>query len=304
MCDALAVQYASETGVKNPSDVTVNSERASYLKSRSYWTCNVPGTNEIVKVTDSQDEAAVAKICKNYHAALPTDQLHPSRPPLYLYQEEGFVPWVNDHGMRCINSVTGVFHGVNTKPTYTDPDSKTTIYQGAPLEARHRPAPAQCSEPCFRVTGASDECFTCVAAAIVQTPALCAPTFVGKTAEEIAATLKEAVTCTSCVGKRAIQINKHGARDKDLTDPAVMQELQALQAEHCWDCVLGAKDTHSFVNTKGFIVMMVCIGILLLVTCVVVVVVLVERQRRPKATTSDKAPATQPVTDDAFAFDI
>jgi len=275
MCDKLVAQYVTDNQTKNPNDVTDATERAEYLRKIPYWTCYQPNSTNVEK-----DDPALC--LTTYY-----DQLQnktPSTPGRYLLYEAGFVPWVNDRGMKCINHVTGVFHDI----FHSGPQV------GQPKDPKDRSSPTQCNAACLKATASSTKCFQCVAQAVVAMPTLC-PAYTGKTVDEIAAGLKDAVSCTSCIGQQALKVNKHGARSLPV-NPTTEEEaaaliagqtaLRATQADYCWDCLLGKVPTHPFTQTPQFIVIMICVSILVLVACVAVIVVVVDRSKR-KNTGSD-----------------
>ncbi len=293
MCDTLAKRYSTLKGL-DLSNQTTSQQRADFLRSDSYWTCLSDGKAQPLHTPaegKSKTLAQRAADCDTERKKIEAkDTPKPNgvsfrtdRSVLNLYVEDGFLPWVNELGMKCIHHVTGAFNGIHDDPT----DEKK---YGRPRQAQGRKFPTTCSAECFRVTENSDQCFACVAQVVLAQADAC-PAFQQNnitTLPEVTDTLKKAVSCKGCLAQQAIQVNKHGATELKgggEDDADTVQELKNIQAEYCWKCVEGYRLTHPFVKTTEFALIMVFVSLLILVGCVVVTVILVERSRRPKITT-------------------
>lgn len=297
MCEELALQYSKTLEVKTPpSEITAVTDRQNFLRSKSEWTCLTP-SGTVLKSPEKKD-------CEAVQGTFTKQRL--DRPVFNQYKEEGFLPWLNFHGMQCIHHVTGLFHGVHDtldekiyNPLTDKAEPITTADDlGTTKQPKHRPLPGQCSAACFAVTEKSTECFDCVAKAVVAsyelktkgaTAVLCpnAVEFATMDAPAISTMLRKSVSCKSCIAQQALKVNGKGA--KRLTgddDPAVVQALKDHQTQDCWRCIEGYRPVQAFVQTTEFIVIMVCIAILILTASIVGIVVAVERAKMKMPATS------------------
>jgi len=97
-----------------------------------------------------------------------TDNTAPDTAAMFrVLKEDGFLHWVNERGMKCINRIAG-FH----KPPYPHSYFNTPF---VPQENNwfNAAPPAQCQTFCNKVRPDSESCFACINMAIQKDPTLC-----------------------------------------------------------------------------------------------------------------------------------
>lgn len=223
-CQKLAERYAKETN--NP--IPEKPDEDWLLVST--WGCVPLGItekeveNKFVAITDGDK---CAKQAESYNKRPTVDEKdeYPRVPAANYLKEEGFLAWVNERGMQCINKVVGRVYGF-------DYEKGVSKHPGKNQE----PPNSRCWGPCYRTTETSDTCFECVQNALVDMPDLCKP-------GTDSTLLKEALNCQSCLAAQGSPFDltyeladaekepeKRAAQEAELND----QLLNSM-----WACITG-----------------------------------------------------------------
>jgi hypothetical protein len=205
-CQKLADRYVAETGKTIPAANAPLQERSDWFLTQQ-WGCILPGETVADFHPRTSSDPATDFCLKNNNAEKSTVGTSNAlvRPPVYNYlKEDGFLDWVNQRGMKCINKIVGNFYGLNTAtgnvnapgPSITPPDS-------------------QCWGACFEVTSTSEMCFECVNQTLTQNPSLCPAIDISKPDDQ--ELVRDAVNCHECIGTQGIT-NSVGATNETVID--------------------------------------------------------------------------------------
>lgn len=177
-CRPLAQRYAQESQNPIPAASASGATKKAWLLTER-WGCIVPGSTDPTFDTDA---------CRAALDAVTTNQQH--KPYLNYLEEKGFLAWVNERGLKCVNKVTGLVFGLDTATGVVKiPDANT-------------PQPdAACWDSCLSVTEDSDACFRCVNTYLKDHPDVCPD--VDLTQDENETLLQDAARCHACIGTRS-----------------------------------------------------------------------------------------------------
>ena len=222
-CKSLAQRYVRESGQAIPSAQAPLTERQDWLL-REKWGCIIPGQS-----TPTFDQST----CKS---ALDVKNINVEHKPFLNYlDQQGFVAWVNERGLKCINRVTGLFFGLNTATgVVNEPGPSTT------------PPPSECWGACLNVTDTSDVCFECVKQQLMKNPSLCPDVDLSKPENENL--IDDAVACHACLG-----VQGTGANDED----TVNRYYQCVNAEY--NPGLTATEIVAIIMATSFVVVVIVV---------------------------------------------
>lgn len=207
-CASLAKEYASENSKPIP-DVTASlDEKQSWLFS-SEWGCVVPSAPDVF----ISDQAK----CKELLDVKPPDGKAPV-PYLNTLREDGFLHWVNQRGMQCVNRVTGRFYGLDPLTGLSKAPSATVP-----------PPTTYCVAICANATTGTAACFECVAQAVQSDPSLCPAV----DPAEAASILESASNCHYCIAAQNSPVFTRDASGVKALDEDAM-------AKQVWKCVVGS----------------------------------------------------------------
>lgn len=116
----------------------------------------------------------------------------PNRSQYNVLKETGFLAWVNEQGLKCINGVRQNHLGLDAQNN-----------QIAPGEATREP---RCVQQCSTVLKTSTPCFECVYQELQKNPKEC-PLLSGLTGKDaVVDRMGKAVACQACFGRH---VGKH-----------------------------------------------------------------------------------------------
>jgi hypothetical protein len=204
----------------------------------SQWGCYIPGQADFVPVSAT---------CREFLDKPPTVPPTNPKPFLNYLQEDGFVAWVNERGLKCVNRVTGLFVGLNKEtgvanepgPSVTPPDS-------------------QCWGACWYVTDTSDMCFECVMQQVEKNPSLCPSVDVNN--PDDTSLLQESTNCHTCLALQSGNIFKNDANG----DPVADNEAQT---DKLYKCITGSVGGQ-LISTPALIALIV-VGVFLVVLALI-----------------------------------
>ncbi len=205
-CQDLATRYAKETTKTIPDSSASVDTKSQWLLTQT-WGCVVKGQ---VYTTAAE--------CKSYNNLKPPQRPASTvntRPPMFNYLiEDGFLHWVNQRGLQCINRITGKFFGL-------DPNTGVAKIPSATVT----PPQPQCVGACRSVTSDRSACFECINQLIAQsTPATNPCPEVDPTNPENTNLLRDAVNCHECIANQSVGV------------PVTPIDASI---NSCWSCVTG-----------------------------------------------------------------
>lgn len=244
-CQALAQRYVQETGQALPSATAPTDLRSNWLLTQT-WGCVPPGG------TYPDDFHADLTYCQQFNnppkAAPGQPNTALTRPPLFNYLEEtGFLHWVNQRGLQCVNRIVGNFYGFNAATGNANLPSVSVS-----------PPDSQCWGACFQVTSASDMCFECINQTLLAQPSLCPQLNPANPEDETL--IRDAVNCHECIGSQSTFVPKNGSA----TTPD-----ETAMVDQVWRCITG---TVPPPLTAAEIAVIALVGVFVLVMVVVLAV--------------------------------
>jgi hypothetical protein len=239
-CVSLAKKYADETKHPIPQiDETVE-VRSDWLVHQN-WCCQDPKT--LTLHCDDDDGKSVGgkqktnKFCNTSIIAVPDPLPHTTFTnvegiPMTHLQETGFLAWVNESGMQCINKLTGIINGY-------------TVDHGVEYKEAGQDVPyikSYCHAACYNVTAGQESCFECIAQVLEDEslPALertfldqACPTLYNKSDKKTVDTqlMQDSLSCHTCIGENSKNLTV--VNDKGDT----VYNEQSF--ENIWGCVTG-----------------------------------------------------------------
>lgn len=175
-CQKLAQMYAADTKNPIPSSDASTQAKSDWLLTQE-WGCILPGET----VFHSNDDG-FCTTNNNPEAPPVNTSTALVRPPALNYlKEDGFLHWVNQRGMQCVNRVVGNFYGFN----YSTGSANIPSVSVSPPDS-------QCWASCFQATSESAMCFECVKQVVQTDPSRCPgidPNLI-----------QDAVNCQQCIG--------------------------------------------------------------------------------------------------------
>lgn len=234
-CKGLAERYASETGKAIPSSDASFDTKNNWLYTQE-WKCILPGTTKVL----DHDQ------CMLENDRKPPDRPKSdlaTRPPVYNYlEEDGFLAWVNERGLKCINGIVGNYYGLNTKTGNSNTPGPSVS-----------PPNSQCWGTCFKATSDSETCFECINQVLLDDPTRC-PSINPKNPDD-QTLMRDAVSCHECVGIQGGFIQSKAANAKP-GDP----DLDAMLTQ-IWRCITG-KVGGGFSSTDIIVVVVASVFVL------------------------------------------
>jgi hypothetical protein len=231
-CQNLANRYAQETGIQTPdAGAPINPDRADWLLTQT-WACQYKDDDG--KLVESTDPA----ICSSRVVSIPPTQnqnvTESTGVPRTILEESGFLDWVNQRGMGCINKVTGI---VNTHPygngvPYTEPG----LYVPYPK--------AKCASACYNVTAEQDTCFECVKNAL-EDPSnnmttLCPALYNGDTIKSVdTGLMKESLGCHTCIAENSTNLTVATSTVASNGNVNLGAEYNPDGFNRIWGCITG-----------------------------------------------------------------
>ncbi len=216
-CKKLADRYAAQNTARAiPDKDDAHQKRADWLY-KSQWGCIPPGETKFYPDTNPLGNWPPTGTCYEKNDNPPpsissktTDGLSAigKRPPvLNKLKEDGFLAWVNERSMKCINKITGKFYGLNPQ----------TGLVNAPGVETPNP-PVHCAGACQAVDFNSTMCFECIAHVLEDDPTQC-PELSAET--DVRELMAEGLSCLSCIGNQSGFIAK---ADQSADDEAMLNK--------------------------------------------------------------------------------
>lgn len=242
-CAILAQRYVKEVPtLPDGSANVIPPANASFAdKSKwmliSKWGCLIPPAT----VPEMNQD-----VCKaNEPPFVPTQNVNQRPPVLNYLQETGFLNWVNERGLKCINKITGNYFGLNLATGAVNTPSPSVS-----------PPMAQCWGPCRSVTDTSSMCFECVNQILAQDPALC-DNALNPSNPDDEQLIQQAVSCHTCIASQGGFIGQ--------TTPTPIPDNDAIM-NNMFNCVLGNVTQPLSVTA---IVLIVILGVMLLTAAII-----------------------------------
>jgi hypothetical protein len=223
-CKALAERYSQETNIPIPPNSASGDEKGVWLLTEQ-WGCLIPGVDGFVA-----DQAE----CKSRLDVVPTDGNY--KPYLNYLQQEGFLAWVNERGLKCVNGIMGNYYGLD----------QNTGSAKIPSVSVSQPE-SQCWGACWNVTTQSEMCFECINQVLTANPSMCPSIDVTNESDETL--IRDAIACHNCISVKGTFV--------PTPDSSVTLD-QAAQANNMWACITG---TVSEGLSTIDIIVIVCVSI-------------------------------------------
>lgn len=221
-CQRLAQRYATETGKAIPGNDASTQVKSDWLLTQT-WGCILPGktefhTNENGFCSQYNNPSAPAVVkpdADGKNGVTPSTAL--VRPPMLNYlKEEGFLSWVNQRGLQCVNRIVGNFYGFNNQTGSANIPSVSVS-----------PPDSQCWGACFQVTSTSDMCFECVNQVLKSNPKACPQLNPNDPNDETL--IQDSVNCHECIGTQGTFI--------PLTSTT---PNETAMIDNMWKCITGS----------------------------------------------------------------
>lgn len=245
-CELLAKAYASDTGIAIPNGASLD-DRARWLLTQS-WGCVINGQVE-----------PDTTVCNN--TPVQVGNFTTTGVPLTVLQEAGFMAWVNDRGMKCINRLTGIY--VETLPDSKVPQPK--VY---------------CVGACYNVLPGQTACFECIKQTLEnpenKLDTACPALYNGSTITNVDTSLMQAsLQCHSCIANNS---NDLLIPTQTVVDGQTVlgQQYNPSKFENIWWCV-----SPTYTLSVGAIIGIV-IGVIVFVIAIVVLSVLLSQRARKR----------------------
>ena len=238
-CQKLAARYAALNNIPIPAKNASNEEKSAFLLQQTWGCVNssvAPFTTAFheFKPNDPNDWCLL-----NNNPAAPggsTTSTFANRPAMVnTLQEKGFLAFVNEVGLKCVNQVTGVWIGLNPKTGLVNSPSATV--------SAIQPT---CVAPCMNVNSNSEICIQCVAQTVADNVNMC-QAFPRSSVEDDAALIQEAINCQECIGNQSALSNTE-------------------TINNMWNCITGTVQPP--ISTEA-IVLIVVFGVMLVVVAII-----------------------------------
>jgi len=224
-CQKLAQRYAAETGKPVPGPDAGFQARSDWLLTQQ-WGCILPGTTEFhdnkdgfcAQNNDLKAPPASGTVGPGHPSSTIPSTVSTRQPYLNYLKEDGFLHWVNQRGMQCVNRLVGNFYGFDTQTgNARTPGLNVT------------PAPSLCWGACFNASSNSATCFECVNQQLLANPSLCPQLNPNNPDDE--SLIQDSLLCHECVGTQNVFVQQAGA------DPGVPD--QNAMVNNIWQCITG-----------------------------------------------------------------
>jgi hypothetical protein len=242
-CQNLATRYATETGNTIPNSTASVDVRGVWLLQQEFGCVEPDGTVNYLPPTDG-------KSCENTSVYVSPYQM--TGVPRTQLKESGFLAWVNERGMQCINRLTGLFTDVANIPNVSVSQPMT-----------------YCNTACYNVLAGNQTCLQCIKQTL-EDPAnnlqdACPALFNGGSIKTVDTNLmNESLSCHGCIGNNS----------NNLTIPVqtVVDGVNVLSSRYnesafnmIWGCVSGSFPSQLSVGA--------IIGIV--IACIIVVIIVI-----------------------------
>lgn len=239
-CKSLAARYTKEVPIlpdKSANvipavDATYDEKDKWMLISR--WGCLVPPAT----VPNMNREDCIANEPPND----PNVTVNQRRPALNYLQESGFLSWVNDRGLKCVNKITGTYYGMNMATGLANTPGPTT----SPLKS-------QCAGACRSVTADSAMCFECINQVLATDPSICDNAVNPNNPDDINL-IQQAVSCHTCIASQGEFIPL-----QPVTSPAKPNNTAIMN--NMFQCVTGTLAEPLSITIIAIIVIVVVVAV-------------------------------------------
>ena len=287
-CRELSEQYAKETGINTPaSNAPIYPDRSDWLLTQT-WSCQFEESKGVYK------ESSDKKVYDNIAVTVPATGDQPSDTtvlgvPMTILQEDGFLDWVNQRGMGCINKVTGI---VNTHPygdgvPYTEPDIDT-------------PYPvSRCSSACYNVSADQETCFECVKNALEQNELtkLCPALYNGDTIKTVdTSVMKKSLGCHTCIATNSHGLTVATSHIDENGHLAFETTYDPTGFDRIWGCVTGNVSTPLSEGAIVGIIIGCMVAVALLVVGLVILIRSEQAKKKAKTSSDVKKIASKPAS--------
>ena len=227
-CQQLAATYASSTAHPIPAtDADIETVRGPWLITRQFG-CQ-PSPDFVINMNTDECAAVMQPA-----AAGPgqTTAFVSAGAPLVIIQETGFLAWVNERGLQCINKVTGL---VNRAPVVNGTPYKDPGIDKAFL-------PTFCNKECYNVLPDQIGCFECVKAAL-ENPAndlteTCPALWNGSTPVDTGL-MQQSLQCHACIANKSASLVTTTSTQDSKGNTVYSQTYNEGSFNNIWTCVTG-----------------------------------------------------------------
>lgn len=284
-CKNLAAKYAEELGIGIPEATdpilgTINPRtgestgRSAWLLRRE-WMCRDKNSDTPEKLLQSEEcDELIRDLVDGFGPYDGGTEEKRKGLPLTVLHEEGFLPWVHERGLKCIQRVTGDLVQYNSE-TITVPveGGSDRVYKpGTYLDpGLDFPFPeAACQQACSKLIASQDTCYECIQShlegmsrkRIVEREVVidreCEPYFVDGQYVAPSKDIQEAVLCEECIGEHYFNLLKplkeNGEVDEEVYSEKEFNEL--------WGCITG--EFSNELSTTAIIAIAVVGGLILI----------------------------------------
>jgi hypothetical protein len=225
-CKLLAERYAKETGIAIPDANADTQVRLDWLLT-SVWGCYPPnGTEFKDKDWCFQNNNLPAPKTSPISSTLNT------RPPYLNYlKEDGFLHWVNQRGLQCVNRIIGNFYGLNPATGLANVPGPTNPFPDS-----------RCAASCQDFT--SPMCTECIYTVLNENPSICPQIDVNNQDDENL--IQESINCHQCIGNRGEFISQ--PNEPNVPDNTAMCDFM-------WACIIG--EVSPGLSTSAIVIIVV-----------------------------------------------
>lgn len=225
-CQELAQIYGAQVSPIPPADSPIDPTRSQWLIDRKY--CCQYGPDHII----SCDPAVCAQ--EKQTVGQGSQAFTVQGIPLTIIQESGFLAWVNERGMQCINKLTGIVDPtpVTNGHPYQDP-GKDKAFQ-----------PTYCVDECYNVTPNQTNCFTCIKNALEDNISVLqniCPAFYsnGQMIANADVLMQKSLQCHSCVANNSTNLISTSKNIDAKGNTVFIQTYNAGAFNNIWSCITG-----------------------------------------------------------------
>jgi len=233
-CKHLAQRYAKELSSAIPASNAATSTREDWLLTQE-WGCYINGFTGFQTSPTCEDEND-----PDVDTGSNISTLNVRPPMLNSLKEEGFLDWVNQRGMQCVNKIIGNFYGLD----------ESTGLAKQPSRTEAGPTP-QCWGVCYKATTESSMCFECIKNVLLTQPSLCPSINAASSADD--SLLHDCIECHECMGLQGKFV--------PLASSPTLPNNDAM-VNNAWKCITG--DVGSRLSRTDWIIIIVVLSVVVI----------------------------------------
>jgi hypothetical protein len=182
--------------------------------------------------------------------------------PLTIIRETGFLAWVNERGMQCINSLTGIVDRT--------PIDDTHPYEDVGLTKKF--PKTYCVAECTNALPSSTDCFNCIKSTLENPDnkddlmGACPALWNGSDPVDTQL-MQDSLTCHTCVGSKSANLVRTSSTTDAKGNVIFSHTYNPASFDTMWTCVSGASSGLSAGAIAGIVigivVFLVLMGVLI-----------------------------------------